>query len=105
MMDQPLPLRNSSPLSLHIPEPKARPGDRPNFGDLQVPPAGSVARPDSAVPAGEVRDFAYALIRVLDETGAAVGPWDPGLDSATLRRGLRAMLLTRIYDDRMYRVQ
>ncbi|MBV8523881.1 MAG: 3-methyl-2-oxobutanoate dehydrogenase (2-methylpropanoyl-transferring) subunit alpha [Acetobacteraceae bacterium] len=98
-------MRNSSPLSLHIPEPKARPGDRPNFAGLQVPPAGSVARPDISVPAAEVRDFAYALIRVLDENGNAVGPWHPGLDPETLRRGLRAMLLTRIYDDRMYRVQ
>ena len=46
-----------------------------------------------------------ALIRVLDDDGAAVGPWDPQLDAETLRRGLRAMMLTRAFDDRMYRAQ
>ena len=52
-----------------------------------------------------MRDLAYALVRVLDDDGKAVGPWDPRLDAETLRRGLRAMMLTRAYDDRMYRAQ
>jgi 2-oxoisovalerate dehydrogenase E1 component alpha subunit len=105
-MTQPEPLRrNSVPLSLHIPEPKHRPGDKPDFSGMQIPPAGSVERPDIAVPAKDIRELAYSLIRVLDEEGRAVGPWNPRLDAETLRRGLRAMLLTRIYDDRMYRVQ
>jgi len=52
-----------------------------------------------------MRELAYALIRVLDENGAAVGPWNPRLEPETLRRGLRAMLLTRAYDERMFRAQ
>src|SRR5690606_10197298 len=42
---------------------------------------------------------------VLDDDGNAVGPWDPGLDPELMRKGLRAMQLTRIYDDRLYRAQ
>ena len=35
----------------------------------------------------------------------ASGPWNPQLDADTLRRGLRAMLLTRVFDERMFRAQ
>ncbi len=92
-------------LRLHIPEPEQRPGDTADFSRLRLPKEGSVDRPAIATPAFDMRDLAYALIRVLDDKGKAVGPWDPKLDAATLRRGLRAMLLTRAYDDRMYRAQ
>jgi 2-oxoisovalerate dehydrogenase E1 component alpha subunit len=50
-----------------------------------------------------MRDLPYGLVRVLDMQGNAVGPWDPKLAPDTLRKGLRAMLLTRIFDDRMFR--
>jgi 2-oxoisovalerate dehydrogenase E1 component alpha subunit len=92
-------------LRLHIPEPKHRPGEPADFSDLRLPKAGSVDRPPVASSAFETRDLAYALIRVLDDDGNALGPWDPKLDAETLRRGLRAMMLTRAYDERMYRVQ
>src|SRR5258708_20239096 len=45
------------------------------------------------------------MSRVLDDDGQAVGEWDPKLGPDTLRQGLRAMMLTRAYDDRMYRAQ
>jgi 2-oxoisovalerate dehydrogenase E1 component alpha subunit len=92
-------------LSLHIPEPKHRPGEAADFSDLRLPKAGSVERPPIDSSAFAMRDLAHALIRVLDDEGAAIGPWDPKLDAETLRRGLRAMLLTHAYDERMYRVQ
>ena len=76
-------------LRLHIPEPKHRPGEPADFSDLRLPKAGSVHRPPVASSAYETRDLAYALIRVLDEDGNAVGPWDPRLDADTLRRGYR----------------
>jgi 2-oxoisovalerate dehydrogenase E1 component alpha subunit len=98
-------MERHQPLTLHIPEPKHRPGQPADFSDLRLPKAGSVERPPIDTSAFETRDLAYALIRVLDEEGKAVGPWDPCLDAGTLRRGLRAMLLTRAYDERMYRVQ
>ncbi|HSD44162.1 MAG TPA: thiamine pyrophosphate-dependent dehydrogenase E1 component subunit alpha, partial [Burkholderiales bacterium] len=41
------------------------------------------------------------LVRVLDDAGRAVGPWAPQVDAALLRRGLRAMMKTRIFDARM----
>ena len=92
-------------LSLHIPEPKHRPGEPADFSDLRLPRAGSVGRPSIDTSAFHMRDIAYELVRVLDDEGRAIGPWDPRLDPDTLRRGLRAMMLTRAYDDRMYRVQ
>ena len=98
-------MNRQSALTLHIPEPKHRPGEPADFSDLRLPKAGSVERPPIDTSAFQMRDLAYALVRVLDDDGKAVGPWDPKLDAETLRRGLRAMLLTRAYDDRMYRAQ
>ena len=98
-------MTNSGRLNLHIPEPKFRPGDQPDFSDLNITAAGSVPRPDIAVRAKELAAYADTLIRVLDDHGNAVGPWDPKLDPDMLRRGLRVMMLTRAYDDRMFRVQ
>ena len=52
-------------------------------------------------PAHEIHDLAYSIIRVLDRQGEAVGPWAPGLDAEALKAGLRAMMQTRAYDERM----
>ena len=98
-------MKNSFPLQLHVPEPAARPGQPPDFSWVKVPAAGSVTRPDISVEPAAIREHAYALIRVLDNNGDAVGPWDPKLDPETLHRGLRAMMLTRAYDNRMFRAQ
>src|SRR3954470_14079960 len=96
---------NRPALSLHVPEPPARPGDAVDFSHVVIPAAGSVRRPDAAAPAAETHELVYSLVRVLDEDGQAVGPWDPKLDPETLRRILRDMMLVRVYDDRMYRAQ
>jgi 2-oxoisovalerate dehydrogenase E1 component alpha subunit len=96
---------NRPALSLHVPEPPARPGDAVDFSHIAIPEAGSVRRPDSAAPAAETHDLVYGLVRVLDGAGEAVGPWDPKLDREMLRRMLRDMMTVRIYDDRMYRAQ
>jgi 2-oxoisovalerate dehydrogenase E1 component alpha subunit len=45
------------------------------------------------------------LIRVLDDDNKAIGPWNPKLDAETLRRALKHMILTRSFDDRMFRAQ
>ena len=92
-------------LRLVIPEPEFRPGDHADFGGMQLPEAGATPRPEINARAGTIEDLAYGLVRVLDEQGHAVGPWDPGLEPAVLHKGLRAMMLTRAYDDRMFRAQ
>jgi len=94
-----------SGLSLHIPEPPARPGQPPDFSKLVIPKAGAQPRPPVDVPAAQLRDTPYDLIRVLDESGQAVGEWNPRLDAAVLRKGLRHMMLTRAFDERMLRAQ
>ncbi|MGH7011348.1 MAG: thiamine pyrophosphate-dependent enzyme, partial [Caulobacteraceae bacterium] len=106
-----MPSRSSRPparpnaLSLRIPEPRARPGEALDFGNLRLSDAGAVERPPIEAEAEALRDLAYALVRVLAPDGSAVGPWNPHLEPERLREGLRAMLLTRLFDDRMYRAQ
>lgn len=97
--------RNAPKLALHVPEPAFRPGDAPDFSNLQVPAAGSAPRPDVAAPAAETHPLTTSLVRVLDRNNKAVGPWDPKLDAETLRKMLRDMVTVRIFDDRMYRAQ
>lgn len=92
-------------LELHIPEPKCRPGDPVDFTGIHVPVAGTIPRPASDVAASNIRDLAYALIRVLDDQGHAVGEWNPKLSPDTLRAGLRHMVLTREFDERMVKLQ
>ena len=99
------PQANLPRLSLHVPEPKFRPGDTVDFAEVDVPPAGAARRPDSAADAGEFTDLAYTLVRVLDDDGRAVGPWDPKLSPDMLRRMLRNMALLRAFDERMFRAQ
>jgi 2-oxoisovalerate dehydrogenase E1 component alpha subunit len=90
---------------LHVPEPPARPGEKPDFGYLRISPAGAVARPDPLTPAQELDSLAVQMVRVLDEGAHAQGPWSPQLEPETLRLALRHMLLVRLFDDRMQRVQ
>ena len=97
--------RNRPALSLHVPEPDARPGDEVDFSAIEIPAAGSVGRPDVVAAAADTHPLCFTLVRVLDEEGQAVGPWDPKLDPETLRRMLRDMLMVRVFDERMFRAQ
>lgn len=97
--------RNDFRLSLVVPEARFRPGDVPDFSYLDLPAAGAIGRPPPSAAAADTRDLAYGLVRVLDEEGRAVGAWNPGLSAETLVRGLRLMLKTRIFDDRMFKAQ
>ena len=89
--------KNEPPrLTLQVPEPPARPGDKPDFSYLKLAPAGSVDRPPVHASAAQMHDYAYSLVRVLDDAGNAVGPWAPQVDAELLRTGLRAMMKTRV---------
>ena len=96
---------NLPPLALHVPEPAFRPGDVVDYANFDVPAAGAQSRPDINVSVREISGHAYEMVRVLDETGRAVGPWDPRLDPALLREMLREMTLLRAFDDRFFRAQ
>ncbi|MES1983672.1 MAG: 3-methyl-2-oxobutanoate dehydrogenase (2-methylpropanoyl-transferring) subunit alpha [Pseudomonadota bacterium] len=97
--------RNMPPLTLHVPEPKFRPGDVADFSDIDVPAAGVTPRPDETAAAGSMRDLAYGLVRVLDDEARAVGPWNPNLSPDVALKILRSMALTRAFDERMFRAQ
>jgi 2-oxoisovalerate dehydrogenase E1 component alpha subunit len=94
-----------APLRLHVPEPPARPGRATDFSYLHVSPAGAARRPPIDARPAETGDIAEGLVRVLDDEGRAIGPWDPQADPELLLRGLRAMLKTRVFDARMLTAQ
>jgi 2-oxoisovalerate dehydrogenase E1 component alpha subunit len=90
---------------LHLPRAPARPGEAPDFSYLELSPAGAVGRPEVTAKARDIAPLALELVRVLDDRHDAVGPWHPHLDPGELQIGLRHMLLTRLYDERMQRTQ
>jgi len=90
---------------LHTPRPHSRPGDEPDFSYLETSPAGAVRRPDVNARVREISHLSIDLVRVLDDDHQAVGPWHPHLDPHELQVGLRHMVLTRIFDERMQRAQ
>jgi 2-oxoisovalerate dehydrogenase E1 component alpha subunit len=98
------PRRNSA-LELKFPTPPARPGQDPDYSKLALSAPGEVRRPAIDTKPDEMRDLAYSLVRVMDDAGKPVGPWVPEISVDTLKKGLRLMVMTRVYDDRMYRAQ
>jgi 2-oxoisovalerate dehydrogenase E1 component alpha subunit len=94
-------MSQNEPLRLHVPEPTARPGQATDFTYLRLSPAGEVRKPPISVLPIDTRDIAYSLVRVLDDNGQAVGPWVPDIDLNVMRKGLRAMIKTRVFDSRM----
>lgn len=93
------------PLRLHVPEPTGRPGCKTDFSYLHLSPAGEARKPPVDVEPAATSDLAYSLVRVLDDDGHAVGPWNPQLSNEQLLRGMRAMLKTRLFDARMLTAQ
>ncbi len=102
-MSASLPQREPTrePLRLHVPEPTGRPGHDTDFSYLPISAAGEIRRPPVDSQPAQTSDLAFTLIRVLDDNGNAVGPWDPKAAPELLRRGMRAMLKTRAFDARM----
>jgi 2-oxoisovalerate dehydrogenase E1 component alpha subunit len=98
-------MRMTNQSRLHLPRVPARPGEAPDFSYVHLSPAGSVPRPEVNVRAKDTISLSVELVRVLDDRGEALGPWHPHLDPAELQVGLRHMMLTRLFDDRMQRTQ
>jgi 2-oxoisovalerate dehydrogenase E1 component alpha subunit len=96
---------NMPPLTLHVPEPRFRPGDTVDYSHLAISEPGKQPRPDETVAASETHPLCTDLIRVLGDDHRSHGPWDPKLDPETLRRMLRVMAMTRAFDERMFRGQ
>ncbi|TGV07233.1 3-methyl-2-oxobutanoate dehydrogenase (2-methylpropanoyl-transferring) subunit alpha, partial [Alcaligenaceae bacterium 429] len=98
-------MRQTPALRLHVPEPSGRPGHATDFSYLHLQPAGAAAKPPLDVSARDTVDLAYGLVRVLDDDGAAVGPWATELAPELLRKGMLAMIKTRVFDARMVNAQ
>ncbi len=93
------------PLSLYVPEPEFRPGDKPDFSDVEIPQAGAAPMPPVDVEAGDIRDLAYTIIRVMNREGEAVGPWADLLSDEAVKEGLEDMMRVRAFDARMLMAQ
>ncbi|GHC80292.1 3-methyl-2-oxobutanoate dehydrogenase (2-methylpropanoyl-transferring) subunit alpha [Limoniibacter endophyticus] len=93
------------PLKFHVPEPAVRPGGQPDFSNVPIPKAGSVRRPEVDERAETLRDLAFSIIRVLNRSGEAVGPWAGTLTDEELLEGLKDMMTLRAFDARMQMAQ
>jgi 2-oxoisovalerate dehydrogenase E1 component alpha subunit len=100
----PAPLKDPLPMVMHVPTAPHRPGELPRFSHLIHQP-GDLPCPDTLVSHDELRQHASALVRVLADDSAAVGPWKPALSAQQLRSGLEIMLRTRHFDARMIAMQ
>jgi 2-oxoisovalerate dehydrogenase E1 component alpha subunit len=98
-------MNDYAPLALHVPEPAVRPGDTPDFSNVRIAEAGSVARPELDADPESIRELAFSIIRVLNREGQAVGPWTGPLSDADLLQGLRDMMTLRAFDARMVMAQ
>jgi 2-oxoisovalerate dehydrogenase E1 component alpha subunit len=98
-------MRMSKQSRLHLPRVPARPGEAPDFSYVQLSAAGAAPRPEINARSRDMMSLSVDLVRVLDDAGEAVGPWNPHLDPDELQVGLRHMMLTRAFDDRMQRMQ
>ena len=98
-------MTETTKLSLHVPEPAVRPGGQPDFSNVKIPKAGSVPRPDVDTAPEDMRDLAYSIIRVLNRSGEAVGPWAGSLTDEEALAGLRDMMRLRAFDARMVMAQ
>ncbi len=98
-------MSETPPLSLYIPEPEFRPGDKPDFSNVPIPQAGAAPRPPVDAEAGDIRDLAYTIIRVMNRDGEAVGPWADMLSDDEIKEGLEDMMRVRAFDARMLMAQ
>ncbi|MGZ5843203.1 MAG: thiamine pyrophosphate-dependent enzyme [Xanthobacteraceae bacterium] len=94
-----------APLTLYVPEPAVRPGGKPDFSNVSIPHAGSLARPAVDAAPETMHDLAYSVIRILNRDGEAVGPWAGLLSDDELLQGLRDMMTLRAFDARMQMAQ
>jgi 2-oxoisovalerate dehydrogenase E1 component alpha subunit len=88
-------------LRLRIPAPARVSSDE--FVGRYTSPAGEMRKPDLDEKVERIALMRKQMVRVLDDGGAAVGPWAPDLGSDRLVTGLRDMMLVRAYDARMLR--
>src|SRR5690606_36941384 len=92
-------------LSLHVPEPEVRPGNKPDFSHVPIPKAGPVRRPEVEADPESIRDLALSIIPVLNREGAALGPWAVTLTTVELMERLKHMMVLRAFDQRMLMAQ
>ena len=70
---------------LNIPQPSARPGDKPDFSYLDLSPAGSIDKPPIDTRTRNLEHLSGGLVRVLDDDHEAKGPWNPDFDAMQLQ--------------------
>ncbi len=92
-------------MRLTVPEPPARPGEEPDFSHVPIPPAGAAPKLPIDAPPEATHPLTTTIIRVLDEEGAPVGDWVPGLSDEIKLRALRHLIETRLFDEQALLLQ
>ncbi|MEM8988144.1 MAG: thiamine pyrophosphate-dependent enzyme [Pseudomonadota bacterium] len=92
-------------ITLHIPQPSARPGDQVDFSDIELPPAGDTPRPAIDASEAVLRELPFGMIRTLADDHDACGDWRPEASNGDFVAALKVMLLNRAFDDRMFTAQ
>ena len=90
---------------LHIPVPACRPGDQPDFSNIHIPKVSETSKPAIDANPHELEGLANSFVRVLDGEHVASGPWNPNIEPQVMRDALRHMVLVRLYDNRMFKLQ
>lgn len=98
-------MQDVAPTKITIPEPEFRPGDEPDYSNVNIPQAGTVTLPPLDVEPRLLRNHAFSIIRILRRDGEAVGPWAKMLSDEELLSGLKQMMTLRMLDARMIAAQ
>ena len=91
--------------SLQIPEPSFRPGDKPDFSNIDIPDIGLLKKLDTLCHFSQTRAHSKGMIRATHLDGRLAGDWQPDITTEQKIAGLKNMLLARAMDDRMFKMQ
>ena len=97
--------RKTKKNGLHVPEPKTRPGDSPDFSEIELLKFAPVAKPEISEPSENLRQLPFHLVRTLTDDDVAEGDWIPGLSASVYRKALEYMTITRVFDEKLLRIQ
>jgi 2-oxoisovalerate dehydrogenase E1 component alpha subunit len=90
---------------IRVPQPPARPGEKPDFSNVAFGEAGKLALPPLDAEASAFEPFHHDLFRILGDDDKAVGPHAEDISADELKAALSAMIRTRAFDIRMLRAQ
>lgn len=93
----------TAPQRLRFPSAPSSADEGTGFDHVPLAPAGATPRPPLDADVDDLVSTIDGLVRVLDDDGAAVGPWAGHWSRDELVRGLTDMVTVRTFDETMLR--